>query len=140
MTTYTSTYALPSPGLADAPNAPAQFAALTAATETALNTVRDTTNVNHYTYHLSRLAAAAGLVVIDDPDAILRCTNKIYLAELLTRHHIPIPKTLVVHPDNIDRIAPIYSLLSAGYWRDQRGAKGDYCEPVSDGHETSPSV
>ena len=47
MTTYTSTYALPSPGLADAPNAPAQFAALTAATETALNTVRDATGVNN---------------------------------------------------------------------------------------------
>lgn len=47
MTTYTSTYALPSPGLADAPNAPAQFAALTAATETALNTVRDSTGVNN---------------------------------------------------------------------------------------------
>lgn len=72
--------------------------------------IRDTTNVNHYTYHLSRLAAAAGMVVIDDPDAILRCTNKIYLAELLTRHHIPIPKTLVVHPDNIDRIIPTLGL------------------------------
>jgi glutathione synthase/RimK-type ligase-like ATP-grasp enzyme len=72
--------------------------------------IRDTTNVNHYTYHLSRLAAAAGLVVIDDPDAILRCTNKIYLAELMTRHHIPIPKTLVVHPDNIDRIIPTLGL------------------------------
>jgi hypothetical protein len=47
MTTYSSTYALPSPGLADAPNAPAQFAALTAATETALNTVRDATGVNN---------------------------------------------------------------------------------------------
>jgi hypothetical protein len=47
MTTYTPTYALPSPGLADAPNAPAQFAALTAATETALNTVRDATGVNN---------------------------------------------------------------------------------------------
>lgn len=72
--------------------------------------IRDTTNVNHYTYHLARLAATAGLVVIDDPDAILRCTNKIYLAELLTRHHIPIPKTLVVHADNVDRIVPTLGL------------------------------
>jgi glutathione synthase/RimK-type ligase-like ATP-grasp enzyme len=72
--------------------------------------IRDTTNVNHYTYHLARQAAAAGLVVIDDPDAILRCTNKIYLAELLSRHHVPIPKTLVVHTDNIDRIVPALGL------------------------------
>jgi glutathione synthase/RimK-type ligase-like ATP-grasp enzyme len=66
--------------------------------------IRDTTNVNHYTYHVARLAAAAGLVVIDHPDAILRCTNKIYLAELLGRHHIPMPKTMVVHPDNKEKV------------------------------------
>jgi glutathione synthase/RimK-type ligase-like ATP-grasp enzyme len=72
--------------------------------------IRDTTNVNHYTYHLARLAAAAGLVVIDHPDAILRCTNKIYLAELLGRHHIPIPKTMMVVTDNKDRIAATLGL------------------------------
>jgi glutathione synthase/RimK-type ligase-like ATP-grasp enzyme len=66
--------------------------------------IRDTTNVNHYTYQLSRQASEAGLVVIDDPDSILRCTNKIYLHELLSRHHIPTPKTLIVHKDNVDQI------------------------------------
>ncbi len=58
--------------------------------------IRDTTNVNHYTYRFSRRASAEGLVVIDDPDSILRCTNKVYLAELLVRHGIPVPRTLVV--------------------------------------------
>jgi hypothetical protein len=72
--------------------------------------IRDTTNVNHYTYHVARLAAAAGLVVIDHPDAILRCTNKIYLAELLGRHHIPMPKTMVVDADNKDRIVATLGL------------------------------
>jgi len=72
--------------------------------------IRDTTNVNHYTYHVARLAATAGLVVIDHPDAILRCTNKIYLAELLARHHIPIPKTMVVHPDNKDKVVATLGL------------------------------
>jgi glutathione synthase/RimK-type ligase-like ATP-grasp enzyme len=72
--------------------------------------IRDTTNVNHYTYKLSRQAATAGVVVIDDPDSILRCTNKIYLTELLTRHHIPVPKTLVVHKGNIDQIVPTLGL------------------------------
>jgi glutathione synthase/RimK-type ligase-like ATP-grasp enzyme len=72
--------------------------------------IRDTTNVNHYTYQFSRRATAEGMVVIDDPDSILRCTNKIYLAELLTRHHIPIPKTLVVHKDNADQIVPALGL------------------------------
>jgi glutathione synthase/RimK-type ligase-like ATP-grasp enzyme len=72
--------------------------------------IRDTTNVNHYTYRIAREAAAAGLVVIDHPDAILRCTNKIYLNEVLARHHIPTPKTLVVHRDNVDAIVPSLGL------------------------------
>ena len=72
--------------------------------------IRDTTSVSHYTYQMSRQAAIAGLVVIDDPDSILRCTNKVYLTELLTRHRIPIPKTLLVQRDNIDEIIPTLGL------------------------------
>ena len=66
--------------------------------------IRDTTFANHYTYRFSRQATAEGLVVIDDPDSILRCNNKVYLAELLSRHNIPAPRTLMVHRDNIDQI------------------------------------
>ncbi len=62
--------------------------------------IRDTTFVNHYTYRFSSRAANMGLVVIDDPVSIVRCTNKVYLAELLSRHKIPTPKTVVVHRDN----------------------------------------
>ncbi|WP_420477295.1 RimK family protein [Noviherbaspirillum sp. ST9] len=72
--------------------------------------IRDTTNVDHYTYELSRQAAEAGMVVIDDPESILRCTNKIYLNELLNRHHIPTPKTLVVHKGNVDQIVATLGL------------------------------
>jgi glutathione synthase/RimK-type ligase-like ATP-grasp enzyme len=68
--------------------------------------IRDNTFVEHYTYRFSRRAAAEGLVVIDDPDSILRCNNKVYLAELLSRHGIPIPKTLMVHRDNVHEIVP----------------------------------
>ncbi|MEZ4220245.1 MAG: RimK family protein [Polyangiaceae bacterium] len=66
--------------------------------------IRETTHVNHHTYRFARRARAEGLVVIDDPDSILRCTNKVYLYELLTRHEIPSPRTLVVHKDNIDTV------------------------------------
>ncbi len=54
--------------------------------------IRATTSVNHFTFRFSRRAAAEGLVVIDDPESILRCTNKVFLAELLTRHKIAVPK------------------------------------------------
>lgn len=68
--------------------------------------IRDTTNVNHYTYRFAQRAHAEGLVVIDDPESILKCTNKVYLAEILNRHGILAPKTLIVHKDNVGEIVP----------------------------------
>jgi glutathione synthase/RimK-type ligase-like ATP-grasp enzyme len=68
--------------------------------------IRDTTFANHYTYRFARRATAEGLVVIDDPDSILKCNNKVYLAELLARHSLPAPRTLMVHHDNVDQIIP----------------------------------
>jgi glutathione synthase/RimK-type ligase-like ATP-grasp enzyme len=62
--------------------------------------IRETTQVDHYTYRFARRAAADGMVVIDDPDSIIRCTNKVYLAELLEKHRVPIPHTTVVHREN----------------------------------------
>jgi glutathione synthase/RimK-type ligase-like ATP-grasp enzyme len=62
--------------------------------------IRETTQVNHHTYRFSRRAAFEGLVVIDDPESIVKCTNKVFLAELLRRHDVPTPRTRVVHRDN----------------------------------------
>src|SRR5690606_1583716 len=39
---------------------------------------------------------------IDDPESILRCTNKVFLAELLVHHGVPVPPTVVVHRGNVD--------------------------------------
>jgi glutathione synthase/RimK-type ligase-like ATP-grasp enzyme len=72
--------------------------------------IRDTTNLNHYTYEFSRKAAALGLVVIDDPESILGCNNKVYLHELLTRHKLPMPRSLLVHRDNVSQIVPAVGL------------------------------
>jgi glutathione synthase/RimK-type ligase-like ATP-grasp enzyme len=58
--------------------------------------IRDTTFANHYTYRLSRQAEAEGLVVIDDADSILKCNNKVYLTELLGRHGVPMPRSMLV--------------------------------------------
>lgn len=62
--------------------------------------IRETTSVNHHTYRFARRATSEGLVVIDDPESILKCTNKVYLAELMERFKIPTPKTMIVHRDN----------------------------------------
>ena len=57
--------------------------------------IRETTAIDHYTYRFAQRADREGLVVIDDPESILRCTNKIYLTELLQRHDLPVPRTRV---------------------------------------------
>ncbi|MBW3533883.1 MAG: RimK family protein [Gemmatimonadetes bacterium] len=72
--------------------------------------IRETTAVNHHTYRIARRAAAEGLVVIDDPESIIRCGNKVYQAELFERHGIPCPRTLVVHEGNIDEVAATVGL------------------------------
>ena len=66
--------------------------------------IRETTSVNHYTYRFARKAAAEGLVVIDDPESILKCTNKVFLAELLQRNHIACPKTMIAHKGNLEAV------------------------------------
>jgi glutathione synthase/RimK-type ligase-like ATP-grasp enzyme len=66
--------------------------------------IRETTAVNHHTYRFARRAAAERLIVIDDPESILKCTNKVFLAELLDRYGVPQPKTVIVHRDNRDGV------------------------------------
>lgn len=63
--------------------------------------IRETTNINHHTYRFAKKAESEGMVVIDDPNSILKCTNKVYLAELLAVNKVPAPKTVVVQKGNI---------------------------------------
>ncbi|MDR1816750.1 MAG: RimK family protein [Puniceicoccales bacterium] len=66
--------------------------------------IRSTTAVNNHTFRFARVAEAEGLVVVDDPASIIRCSNKVYLAELFRHHDIPAPQTEVLHRDNIDAV------------------------------------
>jgi glutathione synthase/RimK-type ligase-like ATP-grasp enzyme len=66
--------------------------------------IRETTNVNHHTFRFSKKATSLGLVVIDDPDSILKCTNKVYLNELLNANKILTPKSIVLTEENCDTI------------------------------------
>lgn len=56
--------------------------------------IRATTSVNHYTYRMARRAAQENIVVIDDPQSIVKCSNKVYLAELMRAHQILTPETI----------------------------------------------
>jgi len=71
--------------------------------------IRETTAINHHTYRFAKKAESEGLVVIDDPVSILRCTNKIYLADLMRINQIPTPRTYVLQENDISRIDQLES-------------------------------
>lgn len=64
--------------------------------------IRDTTQVNNHTYRFARRAEVEGMPCIDDSLSILRCTNKVFLAELMAHYRIRTPKTVIVHSDNVN--------------------------------------
>ncbi|MFO1129111.1 MAG: RimK family protein [Rhodospirillales bacterium] len=66
--------------------------------------IRETTALDHHTYRFARKAEAEGMPVIDDPRSILRCTNKIYLAELLQASGVPTPRTLILDRRRLGRV------------------------------------
>src|SRR5687768_9582720 len=62
--------------------------------------IRETTYVNHHTFRFAKKAQSLGLAVIDDPDSILKCTNKVYLSELLNANKILTPTSYVISKEN----------------------------------------
>nr|WP_298374550.1 RimK family protein [uncultured Halomonas sp.] len=66
--------------------------------------IRETTSLDHHTYRMARRAEHEGLVVIDDPRSILRCTNKVYLHELLGAKGVPTPGGILLHRDDLKRL------------------------------------
>jgi glutathione synthase/RimK-type ligase-like ATP-grasp enzyme len=58
--------------------------------------IRETTNLDHHTYRFAKKAVAEGMPVIDDPVSILRCSNKVFLAEMFRLAGVPTPHTLIL--------------------------------------------
>ncbi len=69
--------------------------------------IRETTSVTHHTYRFARRAFAEGLVTVDDPESILKCTNKVFLAELLMKNRIPVPQTVILHRENSPSVSSV---------------------------------
>jgi glutathione synthase/RimK-type ligase-like ATP-grasp enzyme len=58
--------------------------------------IRETTSIDDHTYRFARRAVQEGMPVIDDPISMIRCTNKIYLHELMTSNGIAVPPTVIL--------------------------------------------
>jgi glutathione synthase/RimK-type ligase-like ATP-grasp enzyme len=68
--------------------------------------IRETTSIDNHTYRFARRAMQEGMPVIDDPISMIRCTNKIYLHELMTSNGVAVPPTVILGgPQDLARAA-----------------------------------
>lgn len=67
--------------------------------------IRETTALDHHTYRFARKAQLEGLSVIDAPDTILRCSNKIYLNERLKQLGVPTPNSITFDEKELEHLA-----------------------------------
>ncbi len=58
--------------------------------------IRETTSIDNHTYRFARRAVQEGMPAIDDPISMIRCTNKIYLHELMTGNGLSVPPTVIL--------------------------------------------
>ena len=76
--------------------------------------IRVTTSIDNYTYRFARRAQQEGMPVIDDPQSMIRCTNKVYLAERLSA-------------DGCRRPGPWWSRARSRRARSANGSAGRWC-------------
>jgi glutathione synthase/RimK-type ligase-like ATP-grasp enzyme/gamma-glutamyl:cysteine ligase YbdK (ATP-grasp superfamily) len=60
--------------------------------------IRTLTGVREPSFQFALRAESLGMPVLDDPQSIIRCSNKVFLEELLRREGIPTPRTMIITP------------------------------------------
>jgi glutathione synthase/RimK-type ligase-like ATP-grasp enzyme len=91
--------------------------------------IRTTTYVNHYTFRFAQSAQVEGLAVIDDPQSIIRCGNKVFLAEALLQAQLPTPRTVVGNRFNLSEIVKSVGLPCVLKYPDSAFSQGVHrCE------------
>jgi glutathione synthase/RimK-type ligase-like ATP-grasp enzyme len=73
--------------------------------------IRATTAIDNFTYRFARRAEQEGIPVIDDTESMIRCTNKVFLKELLDNARIPAPRTEIL--DEKANFADVLARLGA---------------------------
>jgi glutathione synthase/RimK-type ligase-like ATP-grasp enzyme len=62
--------------------------------------IRENTTIDNHTYRFARRAWQEGMPVIDDPISMIRCTNKVFLMELLSQNQVVTPPTVILAEDS----------------------------------------
>ena len=74
--------------------------------------IRETTASDNHTYRFAHRAEREGMVVMDDPTSILRCTNKIFLNDLMVSRKLAVPRTEIIYRDDMRKLAALVEKLS----------------------------
>ncbi|WP_250626208.1 RimK family protein [Pinirhizobacter soli] len=74
--------------------------------------IRETTASDNHTYRFAHRAEREGMVVMDDPTSILRCTNKIYLNDLMVSRKLAVPRTEIIYRDDMRKLGALVEKLS----------------------------
>ncbi len=69
--------------------------------------IRETTASDNHTYRFAHRAEREGMVVMDDPTSILRCTNKIFLNDLMVARKLAVPRTEILYRDDAKSIREV---------------------------------
>jgi glutathione synthase/RimK-type ligase-like ATP-grasp enzyme len=73
--------------------------------------IRETTASDNHTYRFAHRAEKEGMVVIDDPSSILRCTNKIFLNDLMVSNKLAVPHTEILYRDDTKSLKEVVAKL-----------------------------
>jgi glutathione synthase/RimK-type ligase-like ATP-grasp enzyme len=72
--------------------------------------IRTVTAIDHWSFTFAQMAESLDIPVIDDPQSILKCSNKVYLQELFKRNAIASPLTRT-----ISRKTPFEEVRALGF-------------------------
>jgi glutathione synthase/RimK-type ligase-like ATP-grasp enzyme len=72
--------------------------------------IRTVTAIEHYSFRFAQTAESLGMPVIDDPQSMMKCSNKVYLHELFRRSGIATPLTRT-----ISRKSPVEQVAALGF-------------------------
>lgn len=66
--------------------------------------IRETTQIDHHTYRFAYKAEMEGIPVLDDTQSIVRCSNKVFLHEVMSAKKIPVPQTTLLDTKTAKKI------------------------------------
>ncbi|HAW51084.1 MAG TPA: RimK family alpha-L-glutamate ligase [Flavobacteriales bacterium] len=64
--------------------------------------IRMNTHVRNESYRFSRKSQSLGIALVDYPDSILKCSNKVFMTEAMIAANIPTPKCYIFQKDSKD--------------------------------------